>query len=236
MADLLGYAAADMLGRPIADFVAPGSRALAASRLERPGQRASDVRDFLFCRRDGADLWAIVATSPLPDVDGNAGGVLWMITDVTERLRAEEDIHQLSHALTQTADTVAVTDRDGLIVWVNAAFEQLTCYSKQEVIGKTPRILKSGEQDQRFYADLWKTILSGRVFRGVFINRKKTGELYFSDHSITPIMDERGSITHFVASGRDLTGKRRVGEALREDAARLRDVVEDMTERTGRER
>jgi len=123
-------------------------------------------------------------------------------------------LRKLSRAVEQSADTVMITDRNGIIEYVNPAFEAVTGYSQQEVLGHTPRILKSSEQSPEVYQDLWDTILSGNVYRSIFANRKKDGDLYYVEESITPIRDSAGCITHFVANGRDLTEQLRLKTEL----------------------
>lgn len=127
---------------------------------------------------------------------------------------AEESLRKLSRAVEQSADLVVVTDRQGAIEYVNPAFEALTGYSQEEVLGKNPRVLKSGEQSPEFYQELWKTIGAGNVFRGILVNRKKNGELYYLEQSISPVRDAEGNITHFISNGRDLTDRRRLEEQL----------------------
>jgi two-component system cell cycle sensor histidine kinase/response regulator CckA len=123
---------------------------------------------------------------------------------------AEASLRQLSRAVEQSADTVMVTNRSGIIEYVNPAFEALTGFSSDEARGKTPRILTSGEQGPEFYQGLWKTILAGNVFRGILVNRKKNGELYYVEESICPVRDAEGRITHFISNGRDLTDRIRL--------------------------
>ena len=127
---------------------------------------------------------------------------------------AEESLRKLSRAVEQSVDTVMITDRDGVIEYVNPAFEALTGYSQQEVAGQTPRILKSGEQSAEDFRELWKTILSGKVYRSILINRKKNGEPYYVEQSISPVRDAAGGITHFIANGRDLTERLRMEAQL----------------------
>jgi two-component system, cell cycle sensor histidine kinase and response regulator CckA len=121
-----------------------------------------------------------------------------------------ESLRKLSHAVEQSADTVVVTDRQGFIEYVNPAFEALTGYSFEEAFGKTPRIVRSGEQGPEVYQELWKTILAGNVYRGILVNRKKNGQLYYVEESICPVRDSAGTITHFIANGRDLTDRVRL--------------------------
>ena len=125
-------------------------------------------------------------------------------------------LQELSSAVEQAGDCVVICDRDGTIKYVNSAFEKLTGYSREEAIGKTPRLIKSGEHAESFYAELWKIILSGRVFRSVFINRKKNGVVYYEDKTISPLKDSEGNITAFVSVGRDNTERRTLEERLRQ--------------------
>jgi len=97
---------------------------------------------------------------------------------------------------------VIITDQNGVIQYVNPAFEKLTGFSLTEAIGKTPRILKSDRHPPKFFQKLWKAILGGEVFRAEFINQKKNGELYCEEKTITPIKDEQERTTHFVSVGR----------------------------------
>lgn len=133
-----------------------------------------------------------------------------------EQQSAEESLRKLSRAVEQSADTVVVTNCHGIIEYVNPAFEALTGYSRDEVCGKTPRILKSGEQGPEVYQEMWKTILAGNVYRGILVNRKKNGELYSVEESISPVRDAAGRITHFIANGRDLTERVRLEAELRQ--------------------
>ena len=131
-----------------------------------------------------------------------------------ERAAAEESLRKLSRAVEQSADTVMVTNRDGIIEYINPAFEALTGYSRREVIGQTPRLLKSGEQGPDVYHELWKTILSGNVFRSIMVNRKKNGELFYFEECVSPMRDASGAITHFISNGRDLTERQRLETQL----------------------
>lgn len=114
-------------------------------------------------------------------------------------------MRKLSRAIEQTADHIVITDNNGVIEYVNPAFEAVTGFSREEVIGRTPAIMNSGRHDRAFFEVFWKTILSGRVYKGVFINRKKSREVFYNEITVTPIKDPSGAITHFVSSGRDIT-------------------------------
>jgi len=140
--------------------------------------------------------------------------VLGMVRDITEARRAEAQMQKLSSAVEQTADSVIITDRDGVIEYANPAFERSTGYSRAEAIGRTPRIVKSGKQTQAYYEHLWRTILAGEVFGDVLINRRKDGTLYYEEETITPLKDANGVITHFISTGKDVTERMQTQERL----------------------
>lgn len=120
----------------------------------------------------------------------------------------------LSAAVEQTADNVVIADKDGIIEYVNPAFEETTGYAKEEVLGKTPRILKSGHHKSSFYRTLWETILAGETFKHIITNKKKNGELFDADQTITPLKNARGEITHFISVWKDITERVRYREEL----------------------
>jgi PAS domain S-box-containing protein len=122
-----------------------------------------------------------------------------------QRQSAEESLRKLSRAVEQSADTIVITNSEGIIEYVNPAFEALTGYSQQEAVGQTPGILTSGQQAPALYRELWETISIDNVYHSIVVNRKKNGELYYVDESISPIRDGTGHITHFVYNDRDLT-------------------------------
>lgn len=115
--------------------------------------------------------------------------------------------NMLVSAFEQTADHVVITDIEGVILYVNPAFERTTGYAEKEAIGQTPRILKSGQYNKSFYKGLWDTILDGRTFQGTIANKKKNGELYYAYQTITPIQDKFGQITRFISIWKDVTGR-----------------------------
>lgn len=128
-----------------------------------------------------------------------------MMIDMREIKKSREEIDKFSKAMEEIDDTVAITDKYGVITYVNQAFIRHTGYTKEEALGQTSKILKSGQHDQSFYQNLWKTILEGNVFRGTLINRKKNGEIYYENKTITPLKDRYNNVTGFVTTGKDVT-------------------------------
>lgn len=143
-----------------------------------------------------------------------------------ERKRIEENTLKLSKAIEQSPSSIVITDIDGNIEYVNPKFTEVTGYSLNEVIGKTPGILKSGIHDKSFYENLWKTILSGSDWRGEFLNKKKSGETYWEEAVISPIFNENGEITHFIAVKEDITEKKIMLEQIVESESRFRSIWE----------
>jgi PAS domain S-box-containing protein len=129
-------------------------------------------------------------------------------------------------ALETAADAMLITDAEGVILWVNPAFTAATGYKAEEAIGQTPRILKSGLQDEASYRQFWETIRSGRTFRGEFINRRKDGTIYYDEHTVTPVPAADGTITNFVGVMHDITERRHAEEQLRDANAQLREFLD----------
>lgn len=158
---------------------------------------------------------------PLVDPLGVPYGVCGISTDITERKRIEEELLKLSRAVEQSPNSVIVTDIQGNIEYVNPKFSQLTGYTSQEVVGKNPRILKSGEAPPEYYKRLWDTIVSGGEWQGEFHNKKKNGDLFWESVAISSIKNTRGEATHFIAVKEDITEKKLVEEKERRQREQL---------------
>jgi two-component system, cell cycle sensor histidine kinase and response regulator CckA len=147
-----------------------------------------------------------------------------LATPSTIDAKSAEDLHQKSEdtlrklwrSVEQSADTVIIMDRSGVMEYVNPAFEALTGYSREEAIGQTLGILKSEQQAGELYEEMWNTVLSGKVFRGIVMNRKKNGETLIIEKALTPLRDGSGEITHFISTGRDITEHRKLESDLRQ--------------------
>lgn len=177
-------------------------------------------------KKDGTILDVEIISHPLNF--GGRSAVLTLANDVTEKIRAQEQLRLQGAALESAANAIVITDRDGKILWINSAFTKTTGYSSEQVQGRNPRLLKSGRQDREFYREMWDTILSGKVWRNTIINRHKDGTLNHEDLTITPIPDASGAITHFVGIKQDIGGRIKAEETLRSKNEELASMTQQL--------
>ena len=169
-----------------------------------------------------------IIKTPLRDESGSVVGVQGMFWDITDARRSHDQIRKLSRAIEASSGSIVITDAAGKIEYVNPAFTRITGYTSEEVLGQNPRILKTGHTTPEEYEIMWKTIQTKRVWRGEFLNRRKNGEVFWESASISPILDEEGRITHFVAVNEDITERKQNEEKLRRQNVYL-DALHDTT-------
>jgi PAS domain S-box-containing protein len=144
-----------------------------------------------------------------------------------DRKRVEAELKLSTTALLAAANAVIITDRKGTMLWVNPAFSKLTGYSAEEAIGKKTSLLKSGHHDRTLYADLWQTILAGQVWYGDMINRRKDRSLYTEEMTITPVRDEHGRVTRFIAIKQDITARKLAEDQLKQALVELEEHYQE---------
>lgn len=212
MAALLGYTTEEMIGTSLFHFMDDEAKAIARLSMDRRQKGENELLEFRFRRKDGTPTWLLVNANPILSDDGTYIGALAMISDINERRRTEAEMRLQAAALSAAANAITITDRNGVVAWINPALTALTGYTADEVIGKNPReLFKSGAQDQTFYKHLWDTIQTGKAWRGEMTNRRKDGTLYSENLTITPVRNgPGGEITHFIAIKQDLTEEKRL--------------------------
>lgn len=161
-----------------------------------------------FYKKDGSTYWSENTFTFIRDAKGIPTSVLAEGRDITSRITANEKIKLLSRAVDQSPASIIITDIRGNIQYVNQKALEVTGYQRDEVIGKNPRIFSSGELPNEAYANLWTTISQGNEWRGEFHNKKKNGELYWEYASISPIKDENGAFSQFLAIKEDTTERK----------------------------
>jgi two-component system cell cycle sensor histidine kinase/response regulator CckA len=166
--------------------------------------------------RDGSVVWVETRYAPVMDGEGRIVAVDGVVRDITESRRAGEELARLSAAIEQAAEVVMITDSGGTLLYVNPAFERVTGYSRAEVLGRNPRILRSGLQDEAFYRRMWATLTAGDVFSATIVNRRKDGTHYTAEAVVSPVRSADGTLVNYVGLQRDVTRERELDEALRQ--------------------
>ena len=228
MEEILGRTDYDFVDRELADFFREHDR----MAMEKEGPSTNE--EWVTFASDGHRELLETLKTPMRDADGRVLGVLGISRNITQSHLDHERLRKLSNAIEHSPMVVVITDRDGTIEHVNPRFTELTGYTREEAVGANPRIIKSGTTPAGVYEDLWGTILSGRIWHGELQNRKKSGALYWESTSISPIFDDAGNITHFVALKEDITDLKRIQAELQDQLTELRRWHEVTLGREGR--
>jgi PAS domain S-box-containing protein len=168
-------------------------------------REAEEFFDF-----DGKGQWVQLFKTPINDDAGRCVGLLGIFADITDRKEAEAHLRLQSSALEAAANAIAITGSTGIVQWINTAFTTLTGYTPGQIIGGSLEILRSGKLDPAVYTDLWDTINAGRVWHGELLSRRKDGALFTEETTITPIIDTRGQVTHFISVRQDITERKQL--------------------------
>lgn len=203
---MTGYSAQELLGSNPRMLQGPDTNPDVIDRLR---QCLRDGTYFhgstINYRKDGRPYTVEWNISPVRDPAGEITHFISVQQDISNLMAAQKTTQLFAHVLNATDDGVVITDNHGSIEFANKGFEKITGYGLTEVLGRNPRMLKSGAQDESFYTSMWDTLKMGRTFRSTFINRAKNNELIHCDETVTPLMNEKGEVTHYVSIFRDLT-------------------------------
>jgi PAS domain S-box-containing protein len=216
--NLLGYAEEELKRLTYRDLTPEKWHAFEADILRRQvlTRGGSEVYEKEYRRKDGTVFPVELRTFLIRDDKGKPVKMWSIVRDLTERKRVTESHDRLATAVEQAAETIVITDINGLILYANPAFEKSTGYTRAEAIGQNPRVLKSGKQDAEFYRQLWETLGRGEVWQGHFINKRKDGALYEEAATVSPIRDATGKVTSFVAVKRDVTREMQLESQIRQ--------------------
>ena len=220
--EFIGRPKKDIFGKTICDLI-PGENAKEHFRMSREciSSALPQTYESFLERTDDTLRRIIVTKAPFFDKKGKPAGLVGTFTDITERHALEGQVRKLSRAVEQSPVSIVITDTEGSIKYVNPRFCQVTGYTREEAVGQNPRILKSGEMSPECYTDLWRTISSGNEWRGEFHNKRKNGELYWEFAAISPLFDNDGRITGYLASKEDITARKQAEQLLTESKAEL---------------
>ncbi len=173
----------------------------------------TETAEFRFIKKDGTYFWAFISLS-LKEIEGQQE-YYGTVMDITKLKTVQKDLNLLMTAVSQSDAPLIITNSKPEIVFSNPAYQRITGYTKDELLGKNPSIVKSNLTTDNTYEILWHTITQGKIWRGVFINRRKSGEIYWDETIITPIKNSEGEITHYIANKEDITEKVKQDETIR---------------------
>ena len=217
---IFDYSAKEVINKNLHDLIAPSKyrdafrKGFSKFTKTGGGNAIGKVLELQGIKKDGSIINIELSLSAFKEkANWNAVGI---IRDITEKKIAEQEQRRLITALEQAAESVVITDSHGNIEYVNPAFELISGYKKEEVVGKNPRFLKSEKHNSDFYESLWATISNGNVWKGRFVNKKKDGSLYDEDATISPILNGNGEIVNYVALKRDITKEKKLEHQLRQ--------------------
>lgn len=200
------------------EMIHPDDRQSVFDLLDEAISSASNYNiEYRFKCKDGRYIMVSDSGGFMLDANGKAYRMLGTMSDITERKRAEAKLSLQSAMIEASANAIVITDNKGIIQWANPAFTALTGYMiPDEVFGLNPRdLVKSRKQDQKFYENLWNTIIGGNIWHGELINRRKDGSFYNEEMTITPVKNEKGEIANFIAIKQDISYRKRAEEELR---------------------
>jgi PAS domain S-box-containing protein len=221
-----GYSREEFLGMTIKDLRPPEDVPALLDLIANRPNGLEKPRTWRHRKRDGTIIFVEITTHPIKSTERPCEIVL--ANDVTERKQNEEQLRLQGAALESAANAIMITNDKGVIIWVNPAFTRTTGYAEEEVLGENARLLKSGDQDDEFYRKMWETILAGKVWRDTIVNRRKDGTLNHEDMTITPILDNTGSITHFIAIKQDITELEQALADVQEKNAELASTTQQL--------
>ena len=217
----LRYSRAELLSMTVLDVVPSLTEGRWLEHWDKLEEVGSDTFESMHRRKDSS-LFPVEVSVSYQEFDGGEYHCAFA-RDISHRKLADEKLRDSEQrfrlqgaALESAANAIVITGRDGRIVWTNPAFTTMTGYTAEEAEGENPRVLRSGRHEDAFYEEMWETILSGRVWGGEIINRRKDGSLYTEEMTITPVRDDAGAISHFIAIKRDISDRKSLEAQLRQ--------------------
>lgn len=240
MEEVTGLSPEELSGRNVLAFVPDADKAAVEQVFKEAIEKGTGWVEAQMIAKDGSLLPYHFSTAVLKDESGQIVGLTGVGRDISERKRFEGqllgwtkeieaanfELKKLLNAVEQAAEAILVTDLKGRIQYVNPAFTVISGYSKEEALGKTPQMLHSDQNPPDLFSKMWEDILSGRIWKGTVINRKKTGEIYYEEMTVTPVLDSGGKISNFIALKKDVTDRVRAEEELQRKNIELGDARE----------
>ncbi|MFZ4775216.1 MAG: PAS domain S-box protein [Terrimicrobiaceae bacterium] len=228
---ITGYSADEAIGKNPSFLQGPETDPETILRMRARLDAGQPFKEeILNYNREGKAYWMELDVTPMHGPDGLLTGFMAIESEITDRRRQQEELENLRMAVEQSSSVVLITNASGIIEFVNPAFEKHSGYRPEEVLGKNPSILKSGEQNSAFYKNLWDTITAGKTWQGVFHNRAKDGSLFWESATISPVFDREGEIRRFIAVKENITRRIESEHALDQEQKKLSLVLQASSE------
>lgn len=223
--EVLGYSSAEFPGKFFGDFLVNSEleKAMTFFTNALNSIKLASTVQLLFKRKDGSSFSAEISGSVFY-VGTEVRGVLGLLRDISDKVKKDNELRKLSRAVEQNPVSIVITNTDGLIEYANKKMCEVTGYSIDELIGKNSSVLSSGMKSREDYSELWETIKRGEDWKGEFLNKKKSGELYWESALISPIKNEKEEISHFLGIKEDISSRKLLEESTRESEKRYREL------------
>ncbi len=229
--EALKYEKKEIIGLPFAKFLSDPTKTIFLKSMEvLKKDRSIHPLEIDMQTKKGDTLNLSISFSELSSNDNRDSLYFLSAHDITEQRRSQLQLLRFANAIHYSINPIEITDTQGKIIYVNPAFEKVTGYSKEELIGKNPNILSSGNQPKIFWKKMWETILSGNVWTGEIENKRKDGKIIYERLLISPIIDPSGQIVSFLGTHEDLTTQRELQAALYERQSYLTAILEDSSD------
>lgn len=228
LCEILGRKRDEIIGQPFTKFLGKSiDLVVERYKARQAGEEVPSQYEIDVVRKSGEVRYLIISANSFQDATGQSKSAGHLL-DITDQKETNLELRKLSQAVEQSPVMTVITDIEGTIEYINSEFSRVTGYSAAEVLGKNPRILKSGKHDEAFYKDLWDTIKSGEIWNGEMTNRKKDGTINWEKISISPVRDSVGKVTHFVAVKEDISQYKEKQEEILKNQ-KLRDILYEIT-------
>ncbi|ASB49589.1 PAS domain S-box protein [Alkalitalea saponilacus] len=225
---IMGYTPEELIGEPIIDYVDSEHKQELAQKFKDLLNGSTSKLNIISARtKSGEKVWLDISISPVL-IDQKPDSFVCIARDITDTIDANNQLNLLKRAVENSPVSIIITNTNGVIEYVNSKFIELTGYSEDEAIGKTPAIQKSGKMDDKIYSELWETVSKGEEWRGELLNRKKNGDLYWELASISAVKNQQGDTTHFIAVKEDITQEKNRIEERKAEEARLKSIISMM--------
>ena len=226
---LVGKSRITLIGHKLSEALPLSKRGNPVSLAQHPATQLNENGGSLTAlyefNKDGQPYHLEISGTGIKGKDDSACNIVMVVRDITE-VRLADEMRTQGLALSAAANAIVITDREGCVEWVNPAFLVMTGFPESDCIGQTLGFQNSGHQSEQFYRELWQTVNAGKIWKGELVNLKKDGSLYHEEETITPVTNNQGEITHFIAIKQDISERKRFESTIIEREARIQAILD----------